>query len=277
MSYFEFQGYRVFFREEGAGDPIVFLHNGGNDHRIWDCQMEHFAKTHRVFALDHLGFGNSDKPDIEYTLPLYAAQLTAFIDGLNLAPVTLVGHCIGAAMALAYTLQNPSKVRALVLFNTATECTLVCGPLRDVYRNFRGNPEARARFVESIDGQLPPEAVSAALRQQIANPTPEFERYMTELWNRPGQMRSLYSVLANFHTWATLDTIRKPEGLPPVALFWSGGNQILPLQAGLEFRDKLQPDHFEVLEGANHMVMREKPEEVNAKLEAFLGVRVAGR
>jgi pimeloyl-ACP methyl ester carboxylesterase len=270
MSFFEFNGHRVFYREEGHGEPIVFLHNGGNDHRIWDYQVEHFARTHRVIAVDHLGYGNSDKPAIEYTLPLYIDQVRALIDTLRLAPATLVGHCIGAAMSLGYTLLHPSNVRALALFNVATECTLVAGPLKEVYQGFHGNPAARDGFIANVDGKLPREAVLAGLSQQISNPSPEFVEHIVDLWNRPGQMRSLYGCLSNFDTWGAIDTIQKPANMPPVALFWSGANQVLPASAGEEFRRKLNPDTFEIIEGANHMVMREHPDRVNTLIESFL-------
>ncbi len=110
MSHIDYQGHKVWYRESGAGDPLVFLHNGGNDHRIWDHQVLHFSKHHRVIVVDHLGHGNSDRPSLDYTLPLFTGQVAALVEQLSLAPVTLVGHCIGAAMSLNYTLQNPANV-----------------------------------------------------------------------------------------------------------------------------------------------------------------------
>jgi len=105
----------------GQGEPIVFLHNGGNDHRIWDHQIAYFARTHRVIATDHIGFGESDKPDLEYTLPLFTEMVATLIDELQLAPVTLIGHCIGGAMAINYTRGHTDKVNRhdddLVLFD----------------------------------------------------------------------------------------------------------------------------------------------------------------
>ncbi len=129
MSTDDFRGYKVWYRASGSGEPMLFLHNGGNDHRIWDRQVEHFSKSHRVIVVDHMGHGQSDCPSIDYTLLLYTEEVAALVDGLHLAPVTLVGHCIGGAMALSYTIGHPENVRALVLFNVATEDTLCAGPL----------------------------------------------------------------------------------------------------------------------------------------------------
>src|SRR5579862_3214579 len=134
MKHFLFRGYKVCYVEAGTGAPMLFLHNGGTDHRIWDHQLAHFAKTRRVVALDYLGYGQSDKPDLDYTLPLFTEVVETAIAELGLAPLDLVGHCCGAAMALNFTLRHPEKVKLLVLFNAATEKTLLAGPLADIYR-----------------------------------------------------------------------------------------------------------------------------------------------
>lgn len=170
MSTISYKGYNVWYRESGEGDPIVFLHNGGNDHRIWDHQVAHFSRTHRVIVVDHLGHGQSDSPSIDYTLPLFTGQVEALVDQLKLEPVTLVGHCIGAAMALNYTIAHPAKVRALVLFNVATEKNLLAGPLADIYRNFSNDPDAREAFIQAIESGGLPRDQKPACKANLARP-----------------------------------------------------------------------------------------------------------
>jgi hypothetical protein len=50
MNHFLFEGYKVCYTDVGQGEPLVFLHNGGNDHRVWEHQVAYFAKTRRVLA-----------------------------------------------------------------------------------------------------------------------------------------------------------------------------------------------------------------------------------
>jgi len=196
---------------------------------------------------------------------------------LDLAPVTLVGHCIGAAMALNYTLQNPGKVRRLVLFNVATEKTLLAGPLADLYRNFSADPAARERFVDDMERTgWPREQTQGGLQLQLggtqAGDDPEFAEYIHQLYNQKGQMRTLYNNLSQFGTFRVLDEFTRPADFPPVLLFWGGANQVLPRAAGEEVRQRLRPDRCEVLEGCGHLVMRERPLEINRAIEAFLAV-----
>ena len=272
MSDFRFRQWRVWYEAVGAGEPIVFLHNGGNDHRVWDRQVERFSRSHRVYVLDHLGFGRSEKPTIEYTLPLYIDQVEAFMEEID-APATIVGHCIGGAMALGYALRRPERVRRLALFNVATEQTLCAGPLRPFYERFSRDRAALETFLEPIERRgLPPERVREALSLQYAPggaPEPEFAAYIGELYNQPGQMRSMYNSFANWATWGMIDDVAKPPGFPPTLLIWGEANQVLPCAAGLAFAARLRPDRTVVLADAGHLAMREQPDEVNALLESF--------
>jgi pimeloyl-ACP methyl ester carboxylesterase len=275
MSTFNYNHNKIWYEESGRGAPLVFLHNGGNDHRIWDRQITHFSKTHRVIAVDHIGHGNSDRPSVDYTLPLFTGEVAALIDQLHLAPVTLIGHCIGAAMALNYTLAHPADVRRLVLFNVATEKTLLAGPLADIYRNFSADPAALEAFVTAMESTgLPREQTEGGLQLQLgasrAADDPEFADYIHRLYNQKGQMRTLYNNLAQFATFRVLDEFTKPRTFPPVLLIWGESNQVLPRQAGEEVRQRLQPDRCAFLEDCGHLAMRERPLEINKMIEEFL-------
>ena len=275
MSTIDFRGCKVWYREAGSGDPMLFLHNGGNDHRIWDAQVACFSKTNRVIVVDHLGHGQSDCPSIDYTLPLFTDQVAAIVEQLNLAPVTLVGHCIGGAMSLNYALAYPDKVRALVLFNVATEGTLCAGPLAGVYQSLSADRAALEAFVEGIEATgMTREQTGASLQNQLGaskvEDDPEFADHIYRLYNQRGQRRTLYNILARFETYRGLDQFVRPADFPPTCLFWGESNAILPAAGAETLRDRLQPDCFHVLSGCGHLAMHEKPAEVNHKIAEFL-------
>lgn len=274
MKEFEFRGYRIKYIDEGSGEPLVFLHNGGNDHQIWGRQIEHFKKTHRVLALDYLGFGESDKPRIELTLPLYSEMVGEFVDKLGLASVTLVGNCMGSAMSFDYTLKNPGKVRRLILFNIASEKHLLAGPLGEVYRTFARSHLIRAIASLKVDlFGLSRKETDKLLRSQCGKESlddPEFAEHIYHLYNKKGQQRSLYVALSNFDTFDTADNFKLPEGFPPVCVIWGRDNFILPLSAGEEFCNRLNPDRREIIDNCGHLPMREKWQEVNAIMESFI-------
>ena len=169
----------------------------------------------------------------------------------------MIGHCIESRNGIGFpTLQYSENVRRLVLFNVATEKTLLAGTLADVYRSFSQEPAAREAFVEGIEANgLPREQTDAGFESQLgetrAGDDPEFAAYLYQLYNKKGQMRTLYNNLSQFGTFRVLDEFHKPAKFPPVCLFWGGSStdpRCLARRTGDEVRARLQPDRCEFLE-----------------------------
>lgn len=94
----------------------VLLHGLGGTHRYWTCGPVPFALSgHRTVLIDLLGFGESPKPWMRYSVERHVAALHASLAGDR--SLTLVGHSLGAALALAYAARYPSVVRRLVLIS----------------------------------------------------------------------------------------------------------------------------------------------------------------
>lgn len=62
MPYFENQGTRLYYEENGQGKPLIFLHGASWDLHQWDRQIEHFSSNYRVIAMDARGHGKSSLP-----------------------------------------------------------------------------------------------------------------------------------------------------------------------------------------------------------------------
>lgn len=106
------QGERLAYRESGAGRPLVLLHAGIADSRMWRPQVETLAGSFRLIAPDLRGFGNSPYPD---GLFAYHEDVAGLIAALDLDPVWLVGVSFGSRVALDFYLEHPALVRGLVL------------------------------------------------------------------------------------------------------------------------------------------------------------------
>ena len=96
----------------GRGEPVVFIHGWIGSWRYWWPSMQTISSRHRAFAFDLWGFGDSSKSNDKYNFNAYVEMLDHFMDKLGiLQPVTLVGHSLGAAVALRYTHLHPERVR----------------------------------------------------------------------------------------------------------------------------------------------------------------------
>jgi pimeloyl-ACP methyl ester carboxylesterase len=273
MKSFIFRNHRVLYLHKGQGPPLIMLHNGGNDHRIWDYQIDFFKHYFEIFALDLLGYGLSDKPDIEYTLNLYTQLLDHFIQTNKLEQISLLGHCIGSATALSYTLTHPETVRYLIMMNTATMKTLLAGDLGKLYQWVQSSIVARQLLkILSVHLSLPGWVHQRCIQLQYGLESELDALFMNHLIKRyqdPAQLSALYQLLLNFKSFSSLDTIEKPKAFPPTFIIWGGQNNILPVKGGRVFAEHFKPDRFQIFTQGGHMVMRDCSRWVNQSLFNF--------
>lgn len=105
-------GARVHYEREGAGIPLILLHAGVADHRMWGPQVDAFANHFDVIRPDLRGFGESELPPGRWS-PV--GDLLALIDELGLKPVHLIGCSIGGGIAIDFAIQHGERTSKLVL------------------------------------------------------------------------------------------------------------------------------------------------------------------
>lgn len=110
--YFSSGGSRLRYRDEGAGDAVVFLHGWTVDLDVWDPQAAELGASMRVIRLDRRGFGLSEG---DPSLAADCDDVRALMDELRLRRAALVGASQGARVALAVALRSPERVTAIVL------------------------------------------------------------------------------------------------------------------------------------------------------------------
>ncbi|MBW4631426.1 MAG: alpha/beta hydrolase [Iphinoe sp. HA4291-MV1] len=105
----------LFWREIGEGTSIVFLHGAWNDSSQWVCVMEMLSRDFHCFSPDLLGFGESEFPNVHYSIDLQVECLAEFLHALKQEKVYLVGDSLGGWIAASYALKYPEQVSGLVL------------------------------------------------------------------------------------------------------------------------------------------------------------------
>lgn len=103
--------------DSGEGLPVVFLHAGVTDSRMWASQIEAVAAAgFRAVAYDRRGFGGSESPDEPFS---HIDDLEAVLDHLDIHAAVFVGASMGGALAIDFALDNPERIVGLVLVGTA--------------------------------------------------------------------------------------------------------------------------------------------------------------
>ena len=106
-------GSRMHYVEQGEGAPILFLHGNPTWSYLWRNVIPHVSSMGRCIALDLIGMGRSEKPEIGYGFFDHARYVEGAIEALRLKHITFVVHDWGSALAFHYASRNEGNVRAL--------------------------------------------------------------------------------------------------------------------------------------------------------------------
>lgn len=102
----------------GAGEPLVLLHAGIADRRMWDAQLEPFAARYRVVRIDLRGFGGTTADRSPFS---HHEDVDAVLEALGIDRAYLIGASMGGAVALDLALHHPRRVAGLALIGTAVD------------------------------------------------------------------------------------------------------------------------------------------------------------
>ena len=106
---------RLFFRDEGVGEPLVLLHGNGEDSSYFEHQIAAFSGRYRVIAVDTRGHGRSPRGGAPFTLEQFALDLRDFLDERGIDRAHLLGFSDGANIALMFALRFPGRVNRMIL------------------------------------------------------------------------------------------------------------------------------------------------------------------
>jgi cis-3-alkyl-4-acyloxetan-2-one decarboxylase len=117
--FFDGNGFRMHYVDEGNGEPIVCLHGEPTWGYLYRRFIPPLAETNRVIVPDHMGFGKSQTPrDREYILKAHVENLAGLINALDLRNITFMIQDWGGPIGAAYTLRHPERVKRLFMLNT---------------------------------------------------------------------------------------------------------------------------------------------------------------
>jgi 3-oxoadipate enol-lactonase len=124
LSYFDFNGKKVYYETYGQGKPIVLLNGIMMSTLSWQMFKEVLSANNKLILVDFLDQGRSDKmEDTPYTQDIQVEALKALIQELNLTKVNLVGISYGGAVALEFSVKYEEYVESMVLFNATAKTT----------------------------------------------------------------------------------------------------------------------------------------------------------
>ena len=258
------------------GSTVILLHGIARSLEDWSENMRALSSLHRVFALDLVGFGLSDKPDLPYSVPFLAGFVRQFMQTLGLEPAVLMGNSMGGAVALELAFSNPELVEALVLAAPAG-----IGPKGAKWLAWCSVP-----IVGELIAQPSRAGTERIQKSLFANPdffTPERITRDFELAVQPGATKAFLKTLRSMANYnGVRSSLYEPTlerlGLLkiPTLIVWGVQDHVLPVEYAPVAHAKIPNSELEMYDPCGHFPMLERSDEFNARVLAFLQSRVTG-
>jgi non-heme chloroperoxidase len=257
--------------ERGSGTPVVLVHGSLADYTYWEWsgQIPLLADQHRVIAYSRrYNYPNTNPRGVDHSAMVEARDLAAFLDALGLGPVHLVGHSYGAYTSLVCALDNPERVRSLVLAEPPIISWLPDIPAGEgIYEGFMEGiwePLARA-FTEGGTAAGLDFTARWYFEVPWAEVTPEWQT----LFSR--NVEEWHALAVSAHTFPKLDAGRVSALAVPTLLL-SGGKNALGFNDLIDGHlERLLPNATRVIiPGASHeMFLDDRTASAAAMLEFF--------
>jgi pimeloyl-ACP methyl ester carboxylesterase len=266
----QIKGHTIFYTVKGEGKPLVLIHGYGAGMWVWEKQIEALSQLFRVYVLDVIGHGFSDRPKIPYTPEAYVHFLKDFMDGVGIERATLIGNSMGGGMAWAMAMFYPERVDRLILID--------CVP-PDVLQQVRN--DSFRTLVAIKDIPLLPYLVIAgrsknSIKWILLECVSDIKLITPEVLNRQYQLSKIKGT-----TWVLYSTFKHAEEAlmlkdrfslihHPTLFIWGEKDLIFPPRVGKTLHQAITGSKFRVIEKGGHIPMWETPDEVNQAILSFL-------
>jgi pimeloyl-ACP methyl ester carboxylesterase len=255
----------------GQGDPIVFIHGLGGSWVNWLENLPHFAREHRVIAMDLPGFGHSPLPADKISISGYGRIVDGLLDELGIERAVIVGNSMGGFIGVEIALQFATRVEKLVLISAA-------GLSIEHQRN-----EPVLRALERLDNLLIFTGGWLAGRSETLTRRPQMRRQLMKLvahradalpapliaeqvrgTGKPGFVSAL-DALTDYPIRDRLGEIACP-----VLVVWGEKDRLVPVRDAHEFGRLIPNSRVVVWPQTGHVAMLERPAAFNALVEDFI-------
>lgn len=249
----ESDGSKVHYTVFGSAEPtLVFVHGWASDETVWDGQAPELGREMRCITIDLPGHGQSDKPQVPYTMHLYARAIDAVLRDAKVEAAVLVGHSNGVPVIRQFYREFPDSVHGLVIVDGALRPLADAATIQKFLAPFHGPdyPQMVDKFVDGLTTSIADEALQERIKATILR-TPQYVSVSElentvdpELWEPDKIDVPVLMILA-----------RQPVWTPEYEQFARG------LVPHLD---------YQVWENVSHFIMMEKPREFNDALRAWL-------
>ncbi len=234
-------------KREGGENSLVFIHGAGGNYTTWYPQRDYFSRDFNVFIMELPGHGAAHGEGAD-EISSYALWIKGTLDELSVERPFLIGHSMGGAITMDLALRFPALSKGLILVSTGARLRVDPRILNGIKEDFPQAVKLISQFAFAKD--IPHETMGLWIEEMKKN--------------TPNILHGDFTACDRFDIMEEVTRIKNPT------LVICGDQDVLsPIKFARYLAEKIPRAHLEIVEGAGHMVMLERPEEFNKKLEAF--------
>ncbi|HSF01784.1 MAG TPA: alpha/beta hydrolase [Solirubrobacterales bacterium] len=266
----EVEGAGVNYVELGSGDgvPVVFVHGLSGSWQNWLENIPHFAREHRVLALDLPGFGHSPMPAWEISIERYGRLLHDFCETLGVRDCAVVGNSMGGFISAEAASAEPGRFEKLVLVSAAgvSHVRMRRQPAETAARMATAAAPLLLKLQER--GMRRPRIRQAIFKGLFQHPEALRRELLLEQFQngagRPGFLPALQGLVG----YDILDQLTEVE--VPTLIVWGRNDRVVPPQDAVGYGQRLRNSQTVIFDDTGHLPQLERPVRFNRLLEAFL-------
>jgi 3-oxoadipate enol-lactonase len=252
------QGIRIYWDEQGLGDPVLLVMGLGWASNMWHRTRPLLATRFRTIAFDNRGAGRSDVPPGPYSMGAMACDVAAVLDAAGVESTHLVGASMGGMISQEFALQYPQRVRSLVL-----ACTAPGGP-----HSVAAEPTAIQMLLQRSGG--PKERVEAAVPYIYDKSTPRdrIDRDLEVLSEHYPIPEGYAAQLQAIFTWEAYS--RLPQIHARTLVVHGENDRLVPAGNADLIAARIANSKLVKIPHASHIFMTDQPEHAQQTILSFL-------
>ena len=260
--YINIQGIKIHFLAAGDGDPVLLVHGIGQSAYTWRHNFPELSKYFFTVALDMIGFGYTDKPDLGYTVEENSEFLLAFMNTMRIKQTLMIGIRTGAVYVLDFIIDYPDRVDKAVCISPGSITRDY--PLKiQMFRNSLLSKFAKLTFGENTIRHI----LKDRLFDQTCLKEEDLEEYFAALDSKEAK-EALRRSIHNFDDEEVLSKLRLINN--KVMFVWGSEDRWHPVEYSSEYTAPVSNSVFLNIRNCGHLVHEEKSARFNQEVIKFL-------
>jgi pimeloyl-ACP methyl ester carboxylesterase len=255
-------GINLYYEIHGTGFPLILIRGLGSNADHWYDQVPLFSTSYKTIIFDNRGIGRSDKPEMDYTVPLMAEDVIGLMDALQIPEAHILGGSLGGLIAQQVAIKYPERVRGLILGCTG------CGGSH-IVRHLDKDKHATPESMYGASQEAAEKAIRSLFTEETIERHPEvIQKYIDTSQKHPPDQTTL---IRQRNAVQQFDSFDELPNIKATTLILTGRDDVLvPPENSRILAERIPDSRLEIIPGGGHQFLIERSDLVNRLVLDFL-------